>query len=66
MAGKEKMKSKVSKKKLVTAKVLRIELELANSALLNEQLYKDLGAFKEHKKLQKQIHDRQSWKGYVR
>lgn len=39
-------------------------LEVSNSGLVNEQLYIQLKDFKEHKRLQKKIHDKQAWKAY--
>jgi hypothetical protein len=56
---------KPKRKKYVTTRQLLIELELGNSTLLNEQLYKHLKTVKENKKLQRQIHERTSWKGYI-
>jgi hypothetical protein len=52
-----------SEKKKLRKKIT--DLEIANSALVNEQLYCSLDSYKRHKKLQRQIYKKEGWKAYT-
>jgi hypothetical protein len=60
---KKTLKKKNQEKQL---REMLIDLELGNGTMLNEQLYNNLNSYKRNKKIQKQIHDRQDWRNYIK